>query len=116
MGEHNAGAPVRRSIGDDLPDRERRAGLIAAVAGEMEAVRLIIEMSDPQAFAPRIFFRKAAGEEGPRRFDAIELQREFGTLIPHSFQLCVAALTAHSNRIRNGANLEISLATWTTPL
>ena len=106
VGEHKARAPVRRGIGDDLPDRERRAGLIAVVASEMEAVRLIVEVGDPQAFAPRIFFRKAAGEEGPRRFDAIELQREFGTLIPHSFQLCVAALTAHSNRIRNGAKVD----------
>ena len=61
--------------------------IVPAMAGEMEAMRLVINMRDPQAFAPRIFLGKATGEEGPRRLDAIELQREFGTLIPHAVHI-----------------------------
>jgi hypothetical protein len=41
------------------------AGLVAFVAADMEAARLIVDMGDPQAFAADIIFGKAAGEELP---------------------------------------------------
>jgi hypothetical protein len=56
-------------------------------------------MGNPERFPPRVFFRKAAGEELPRGGDAVELQREFGTLIPHPDELCDQTPVAQWNRI-----------------
>jgi hypothetical protein len=49
----------------------------------MDAARLVIEMCDPQIFAFGVGVGHAAGKEFPGRRQTIELQREFGTLIPH---------------------------------
>jgi hypothetical protein len=92
---------VRRRVGNDFADRKERSSLIATMAGKMEAVRLVIEMRDPQALSQPVLFGEATCEEGPRGFHAIKLQREFGTLIPHGNQLRDAALPAYLNRIRN---------------
>ena len=45
---------------------------------------LLVDMGDPQAFAAGIPVRQAAGEEFAGGREAVELQREFGTLIPHA--------------------------------
>ena len=49
----------------------------------METARLLVDMRDPQAFPARIFLGEASREKLARGLDAIKLQREFGTLIPH---------------------------------
>ena len=61
--------------------------LVALMARQMEAARLIVDMRDPQAFAARIGVGEAAREEGPGCGQPVELQREFGTLIPHARSL-----------------------------
>ena len=50
----------------------------------MQAVGVLVDMGHPQALSTRIEFGKAAGEKVPRRRQAVELQRKFGTLIPHA--------------------------------
>ena len=83
VGEDDPGAAVERGVGDDPAEREIGAALVAGMARDVEAVRGIIEMGDPQAFERRIGIGHAAGEEGPGGRKAVELQREFGTLISH---------------------------------
>jgi hypothetical protein len=51
--------------------------------GYVEAARLVVDMRDPQALALWIFFREAPRKEIAGGSEAVELQREFGTLIPH---------------------------------
>jgi hypothetical protein len=44
----------------------------------------VINMGHPQALAHRVPVRETAGEKFAGGFEAVELQREFGTLIPHA--------------------------------
>jgi hypothetical protein len=83
MGKDYACAAMCGCIGNDLPQRKAGARLVPFVAGHMEATSLVIDVSDPQALAARIEFGEAAREELASGGDPIELQREFGTLIPH---------------------------------
>jgi hypothetical protein len=50
----------------------------------MEAACLVVDMSDPQRFAARVFLRETPGEELTGRREAVELQRKFGTLVSHA--------------------------------
>ena len=81
--QHDATATVLGGVKDDVADREGGTGLVAPVARDVEAPRPIVDMRNPQALALRVFFGKATGEEVARRGETVELQREFGTLIPH---------------------------------
>ena len=83
VGEDDPGAAVERGVGDDPAEREIGAALVAGMTRDVETVRGIIEMGDPQAFERRIGIGHAAGEEGSGGGEAVELQREFGTLISH---------------------------------
>ncbi len=71
------------SVDDDFTQRECSLGLAAVVARKMQATRFVVDMRDPQALARGIGIGHAPGEEGRGRREAVELQREFGTLIPH---------------------------------
>jgi hypothetical protein len=93
VGEHNPRAPVLGRVGNDLAQREAGAGQVAVVAGEMEAPRLLVDMSDPQTLAARVGVFETAGEEGLGRGETVELQREFGTLIPHSRDVIRAGIS-----------------------
>jgi hypothetical protein len=53
------------------------------MARNMKTAGLFIDMRDPQCLAVRVLFGHATGEEPARGREAVELQREFGTLIPH---------------------------------
>jgi hypothetical protein len=66
VGEHEAGTPMSCRIGDDLADREQCSSIVPAIAGEVQAVCLVIEMRDRQAFPPWVLFGKAACEERSR--------------------------------------------------
>jgi hypothetical protein len=84
MREDNSGAAVRRGVGDDLADRKGGTRLVAVVEGDVDAARCVVDMGDQEPLAVWVLFRKAAGEEIARGCKSIELQREFGTLIPHA--------------------------------
>lgn len=103
--EHDPAAAMRRRIGDDLADRKSAACLVALVTGQMYAVRVRIDMRDPEMLAAGILFRQAAGEERPRSRKAVELQRSVGTLISHCTEVCAAALDGDFERVRYGVKL-----------
>ena len=68
----------------------------------MHAARLIIDMGDPQAFAGGIAVGQAAGKELTGGGQAVELQRKFGTLIPHAAAVGDSSIPNDEDRIRNG--------------
>ncbi len=84
VSEHDSRASVERRIGNDRTEREVGAAFVAAMSSEVEAVRLVVEMRDPEAFAKRVRVRDAAGEEFSSSSKAVQLKRKFGTLISHS--------------------------------
>jgi len=53
-------------------------------------MRLVVDMSDPQVLSPWISFCEASGKKIAGGSEAVELQRKFGTLIPHA-SLAMAA-------------------------
>jgi hypothetical protein len=67
----------------------------------VQAAVLIVYVRNPKALAALTFF-KAAGKEGAGRSEAIELQREFGTLIPHRIAVAALAVTNDANRVGIG--------------
>src|SRR5206468_1772524 len=81
--EHDSRAAMLGGVGDDRSQGKGRARLVARIALDMDASRVVIDMCDPQALARGVAIGHAAGEEFPRCCQAVELQREFGTLIPH---------------------------------
>ena len=83
MGKEDAGASMLGGIDDDFPYRKVRSALVASVAGDMEAARLVVDVRDPEAFEARVVFGEATGEKVPCSREAIEFQGKFGTLIPH---------------------------------
>jgi hypothetical protein len=97
--EHNARAAMRRRVSNDLADREGGAALVSGMARHVQAARIIVDMGNPERFPPRVLFGEAAGKELPRCGHAVELQREFGTLIPHPDELCDQTPVAQWNRI-----------------
>jgi hypothetical protein len=82
--EHDPGAAVSNRVRNDLADRESCLSLVALVARDMEAVRLIVDMRHPQGLAARILFCEAPGEEITSSRETIELQWKFGTLVVHA--------------------------------
>jgi hypothetical protein len=113
MGEDDAGAAVKHRIGDDLTEWETSLPRAAAVTSHVKTSRLIVDVRDPQAFAPRVGIGDAAREERPGRGKAIELQREFGTLIPHGVGVGQRVAASDSNRVRNGTKMDMQSRTWT---
>ena len=85
--EHNARAAMLSGIDDNGPQREGCTRFVPRIAREMDAPGLVIDMCDPQILTRGIGVRHAAGKEFPGRHQTIELQREFGTLIPHRREL-----------------------------
>ena len=83
VGKHDRGATVRGSIEDDLADRNVGSGLVALVAGDVKAARMIVDMRNPQTFPARVSFSEAAPEEFAGGGKTVELERKFGTLVAH---------------------------------
>ena len=102
MGENDSGTAELGGIGDDRAKRKIGAGFIALMTSQMEASRLIIDMRDPQALQVRSCLTEAAAEERLGSCKPIELQRVFGTLIPHAGSLGTHDGAAHLNRLQNG--------------
>ena len=87
VGKDDSGATLNGGVGDDVPQRKRRSRLVALVARQVHAARLIIDMGDPQAFATGIGIGEATRKECARGGKAVQLQRKFGTLISHKPRL-----------------------------
>jgi hypothetical protein len=83
VGKDDPGTSVEGGIGDDLPKRELAARLIARVARQMKAACLLVHMRDPQILQSGLGISHAPGEKVACGRETVELQREFGTLIPH---------------------------------
>src|SRR5205085_7194366 len=82
--EHDPGAAMLRRVGDDVAQRKRGAALIAVVAREVQAAGMLVDMGDPQEFAPGVAIGNAAGEESAGSGEPVEFEWKFGTLIPHA--------------------------------
>ena len=102
VSQDDARAVALGCISDDLPQRERGAALVAVVARYMQATGLIIDMGDPQAFARRIGLSHTTGKEVTSGTEAVQFQREFGTLIPHAAAVGDSSIPNDEDRIRNG--------------
>ena len=57
--------------------------LVAGVARQMNAARILIDMGNPQILALGIAIGDAPGEEVAGGPEAVELEGKFGTLITH---------------------------------
>ena len=99
MGEHDPGAAMLGGVGDDRPQWKIRPRIVARMARQMDAARPLVGVRDPQVLAARIAVGQAAREEGPGRGEPVELQRRFGTLIPHGVSLASARSNADCNRV-----------------
>lgn len=65
----------------------------------MEAARFVVEVRDPKGLAATTFFAEAAGKEFTCRPKTVELQREFGTLIPHGLAVAGSQTANDVNRV-----------------
>jgi hypothetical protein len=97
VGEHETGTAMLGGVGDNCAEWKISAAFVALVTRQMEASRLIIDMSDPKALASRSCLTEAAAEERFGGCKPIELQRVFGTLIPHAVFVCRGADTKACN-------------------
>ena len=50
----------------------------------MQAPGVVVDVSDPQALTGKVAIREASREKLTGGLEAVELQREFGTLISHA--------------------------------
>ena len=82
VGEDQPGAAVIGGVEDYASDGQLGTGLLAVMAREMDAARLIVDMRDPQMLAGRVALGEQAGEEPPGRLEPVQTQR-FGTLMKH---------------------------------
>ena len=103
MREKDRGASVNRGIDDDRTERKIDGAMLALVARKVKASRLVVEMRHPKALEPGGCFGEAAGKEYACRFQAIELQREFGTLMSHCTRLRHRTPRDDEKRVRIGS-------------
>ena len=108
VGEDYPRAAMRSGIGDDSAQREFGAPLIAFVARDVDAMGFVVDMRHPQILPRRVRVGDPAGEKGTGRCQAVELQREFGTLMTDADYLWDSGPSAHLNRLRNGSPLWMS--------
>ena len=83
MGKHQTGAAQGSRRGDNVADRKLGAACIALVAGQMQAPRIVIEMSYKQIFVGAVALGETTGKERPSCAAVRYLQRWFGKLKMH---------------------------------
>jgi hypothetical protein len=83
VGEHDARAPVQCRVCDDRSQWEVGARVVTLMLGDVKALRLVVDMSDPQALPFGIGVGHASSEERSSGVQSGKLQWEFGTLIAH---------------------------------
>ena len=101
VSKDDPGAAASRRIRDDRVNGDGCLLRISIVASQVNAVQPVVDMGHEQALSSRIGLREAAGEEIAGRCESVELERPFGTLIAHAFQLVRRAPPYDSNRLRN---------------
>jgi hypothetical protein len=69
----------------------------------MQAARFHVDMRNPQAFPTALSVGQATSEIAARSGQAVELEREFGTLIPHGAKVRGKPGSAQRNRVRTGS-------------
>jgi hypothetical protein len=84
VGQNDPGTAVLGGIGDNRTKRKVRVILVALMAAQVQASRLIVDVRDPEALPPRFRLTETAAKERLGGCKPIELQRVFGTLIPHA--------------------------------
>lgn len=87
VGQDEAGTAMPCGIDDDLAQGEDSAGFVARMPAEVQAARLVVYVRDPEAFASALGIGDASRKEVTRGRQAVELEREFGTLISHANSL-----------------------------
>jgi hypothetical protein len=102
VSQNDSGASVQSGVGNDRAKREVGTAFIAGVASDVDAVRKVVEMGDPQAFAGRVPVANAAGEELAGCGQAVEFECKFGTLITHANAVRDDASASDGNRIGLG--------------
>ena len=85
--QHDSGAAVFGRVNHDFTQRKDRSAFVPRIASEMEASGVLIDVRNPQAFKGGIGIGETSREEFASGLQALELQREFGTLIPHALFL-----------------------------
>jgi hypothetical protein len=75
MSEDEAGGAMGRRVGDDRAEGERSTRVIAAVAGKVDAARLIVDVGHPQAFDFRVGVCETTGEEASSSLQPVEFYR-----------------------------------------
>ena len=106
MRQDNARAAVGGGIGDYVTKRQSGPADVAVMAGEVNAPRLFVDMRNPQMFLVRSGLGEATGKEAPGGVEAVQLQREFGTLMEHATALVQARARSDANRIQRGQVVE----------
>lgn len=66
---------MSRRVGDDRAQGERGTRFIAAVAGQVHAPRLVVDMGDPKDLDTRVDVGEATGEEAPGGLHPVEFNR-----------------------------------------
>jgi hypothetical protein len=119
VGKEDPGAAELRRVGNDLTDREGGAGLVSDMAAKVQAAQLIVDVGDPQILPRGIGICETAGEEFPRRGEAVELEREFGTLIPHGREATRSRIERpfqpSSDRRGSISETDLPFRPWTLP-
>ena len=82
--ENETRAAVSCRVNDDFSKRKPGSILVAPVLGKVKAAGLFVDMGDPKALAGGIGVSQASGEELASGRQAVELNREFGTLVAHA--------------------------------
>jgi len=102
VSEDDSRAVILGGIGNDWLQREVHPRIVTFMTTDVEAARLIVDVRDPQGLAGEIIFGEAAGEKLPCDGKPIELQRKFGTLVPHRLGLTERAVRFDLNRVGFG--------------
>lgn len=103
--ENDPGTSMKRSVGNDRPKREVGASLIAGMAGQVQAIGVIVQMRHPDALPRLVGIGEAAGEERSGGREAVQSQWEFGTLNSHGETLPDQRLGNDRNRL--GFDIEL---------
>jgi hypothetical protein len=97
VSKDDTGASVLGRVGDDFAEWKGGAGFVSGVARQMHAARLVVDMGDPQVLPGGIAVGEAAGKKLAGGRQAVELKREFGTLISHAASLRARKSTDYFN-------------------
>ena len=103
--QYKPGTAVKRGIGDNLPHWKLDAAFVALMPRQMDAAGLLVHVRNPETFKPWVAIGETAREKCPGSGKPIKLEREFGTLEPHSADLSSCDRRRDWNRLDLGSNI-----------